>query len=382
MSKFLILALMLSLFHGCAQSGDIFGDIGNNISGISAMSVNAAANRLYVVNANSRVYYDSTQGSFQVYDITNPRAPSLIKTAETLSFSGEVYVDAATNTAFIPNRYTANDGATQGQLFNFNVDEGSPNFLTGTETAIDKDAFAIDCCYPANRAWITTWMNELQYVDVTDASSSGAISLITNLDNGSVLTNGFTSFMAIIGNQAFLSRTFGGIMVVNLDEVGVAGSVPMDYLITDIESPRGIATDGTRLYVVGEGSVDDTWTRYMLVIDPSTLVPRTDNTTTALIDKDDSGILQATVVVGNNPQQVILSTGHAFVTNQDDDTVTVIDIPSYIVNTTIPVGDEPFSMALYTIPGGADQYVYVGNATANNISIIDIPSLSVAATYP
>lgn len=372
----------------CATSSDIFGDVGTNIASPSAMSIDVANNRLYLVNSNSEVLYDPTQGSFQVYDITNPLAPTLIDTAKTLSFSGQTYLNAATKSVFTPNRYTANSSVTEGVLYNINIDETSSDFLTFTESSIAQDAFAIECCYPDNRAWITTGSTEIQYVDFGGSLAPGSISLATTLDNDGEITQASVDAIAIIGNQAFLSNVDGGIMVVNLDEAGVAGAVPVDYFIYDIEQPNGLAAAGNLLYVAGQGYDGDSWVQYLLIIDTSSLTPLTDNTNTVTVDKNDSGILVSLIQVGNNPQTVLLTSSYAFITNQDDDTVSVVDIsstdsPTYrTVVKTIAVDDQPFAMAPYTTLAGEEKYVYVGNLTSNTLSIIDIPSLSVVAAYP
>lgn len=375
------LAALLILLCSCAKSGDVFDDVGTNIASPSAMSIDAAANRLYLVNSNSKVLYDSTQGSFQIYDITNPLAPALINTLQTQSFSGEVYVDTVAKRAYMPNRYTANSAVTTGLLYNIDVDEASANFLAASTTTVGKDAYAINCCYPASRAWITTSLNELQYAALDGDLTANSVPLLSTLDTGFVMTDAQVNFIAIINNQAFLSREYGGTMVVNLDKAGDPTATAVDYFISNIENPRGIATDGALLYIVGEGTIGDTWTRYLMIVDPATLTARTGNTTTQLIDKDTSGILLATITVGTSPQNVLLSTAYAFVTNQGDDTVSVIDLATRAVVKTITVLDEPYSLALLS-PAGVDQYVYVGNLASNKLSIIDINTLTVAATYP
>lgn len=378
MLKNLTYYLFISLFiflSACAGTGE-FSDIGTNIASPSSMAIDAVNNRLYVVNSNNAVLYDWTQGSVQAYDISTPTAPVLLKTTQTSSFSGEIYIDPVTNRAYIPNRYAVNSSGAD-VLYNFDVNTASADYLSYSSTSLGANAFAIDCCYPANRAWITTSVGELQYVDLTGDLTPLGLSLITTLDSGFLLNQIAANQVVIIGQQAFVSRLQGGVMVINLDEASVAGAAPVDYFISDIETPSGLATDGALLYVSGQGNVGDAWTQYLLVINPATLTPLTSNTVTTTIDKDTSGILTATVTVGNNPQGVVLSTAYIFVANQNDDTVSVIDRTTNTVVKTISVGDEPVSLAVLN-----DTHVYVGNVVSNTISIIDIATLSVAATYP
>lgn len=378
----LMMVALLLAGAGCATSSDVFPDVGTNIASPSAMALDVAANRLYLVNSNDKVLYDPTQGNFQVYDITNPLAPVLLSTTPTLSFSGQIYYDAVTKTAWTPNRYSANSQATTDLLYRIDVDEASAGFMGLSSTTLGLDSYAIQCCYPANRAWVTTSLEQLQYVDLGGSLTPGAITLTSTLDNGGQISNADSNDVVIRGNQAFVSLIYGGIIVVNLDEADVAGSVPVDYLIADIEAPVGLAIDGDTLYVAGAGQVGDNWIPYLVVLDVSALTPTTANTTTALLDKEDDGLLQAIVQVGNQAEDVLLTTQYAFVTNYQDDTVSVVSRATNAVVSTLTVGDEPFAMALYTTPGGVEQYVYVGNLSSNTISIIDIPTLTVVATYP
>lgn len=364
---------------GCATKSDVFEDIGSNLASPTAMWVDVAANRLYLVNSNSEVLYDWRQGNFQVLDITAPTAPVLLNSLETLSYSGELYIQGGV--AYTPNRYSDSDAETTDRLYAITIDEASADYMTLTETPLGENPFAIACCYPADRAWITTSEEELQYVDIGGTLTPGSVSLVTTLDTGQTVTQTEASHVALLNNQAFVVRYESGIMVVNLDEAGVAGTVPVDYMITDIDRPRGIATDGNFLYVAGEGN-EDGWKRFLLVLDPSSLTPRTDNTDTMNIDKDDDGVLVALIEVENGPQEVLVTDAYVFVSNQDSDSVSVIDRNTLELATTIEVGDEPFSLALYEEADGTDRYVYVGNVVDDTISIIDIATLTVVATYP
>lgn len=370
---------------GCAQSGSIWPQLGEQLATPSAMAFDVAANRLYIVNSNSKVLYDWEQGTFQAYDVTDPLSPALIKSTPTLSFSGQVYIDIAKQKAFTPNRFSQDEGSTVDRIYDFNINEASTDFLEFTEGTAGKDSYSIACCYPAaaDRAWVTTSLNELEYFNLNDVSQpEGSINLDVPLDLGGDLNHAEVSHVVIRDMQAFLSRDYGGALVVNLDDADVAGAVGVDYYIRDIPNPRGIAIRGDMLYVVGEGNeCGSNYCRFLMVIDVSTLVPLADNTSAFVVDKDDSGILVATIEVGKFPQEVLLSQNFAFVTNQQDDTVSVIDLATNAVVATIDVGEEPFSLALYTTLAGIDQYIYVGNVEDNSISIIDIPTLTVVATY-
>ncbi len=377
-----MLMAVACLMAGCAQSGDIFPPIGTNVATPSAMAVDVAANRLYMVNSNSEVLYDWTQGTLQVLDITDPLVPVLLQTTPTLSYSGEIYYDVANTTAYIPNRYSVNSQATNDRLYTFDLDETSAAFATYTESTLGRDAYAISCCYPARRVWITTSLDAVQYVDLDTALTPTNVSLLTDLDTGGRVSNAYANHIVVRDNQAFLSREFGGVMVLNLDKAGAGDAVPVDYYISDIGSPRGIAIDGNTLYVVGEGSEGGSYKRFLMVLDVSTLTPIAGNTTTVHVDKDDAGILTQIVEIGLQPQEVLLTTDYAMVTNMQDDTVSVVNRTSLIVDATITVGRQPFSLALYQDGAGVDRYVYIGNVESNTLSIIDLSTLTVVATYP
>lgn len=380
---YVTLIIALAAFAGCATSEDVFGDIGENISSPSAMAIDVASARMYLVNSNSRVLYDWHQGNFQVLDITDPVSPVLLKSVGTDSFSGEIYLDLDNLTAYVPNRYTENSQVQNDRMYSFSLDESSPdNFLGYSASVLGQDSYAIKCCYPDNVAWVTTSVNELQYVNLAGDMTPGSLSLTTELDDGASITYVESYHLVLRDNQAIVARDSGGIMFVNLDDAGVDGAVPVDYFISDVFQPRGMARSGDILYALGVGTESDEWTYYLAIIDISSLTPRTDNANTERLDKNDDGLLRALIQVGNNPREVALSTDYAFVTNMNDNTVSVIVLASGEKVADIAVGQEPFSLAIYTTADGVDQYLYVGNLESNTISIIDIPTLGVVSTYP
>ncbi len=380
---FIVLCAAVVVLSGCATSQDVFEDVGEDVASPSAMSVDVDSDRLYLVNSNSRVLYDWHQGNFQVLDISDPLAPKLIKSVPTRSFSGEIYFDKAASKIYMPNRYSADESDKTGDLYLLSTDESDPDkLLEYTISEIGKDSFSIACCHPAGRMWLTTSQDKIQYVDIGGDLVPRNISLLTTFEDGSSMGWAESYHMVINANQGFLTRYSSGVMIMNLDEAGIADAYPMDYFIQDLQNPLGIAYRGGILYVVGMGEEDGEWRKYLAVLDVSALVPVFGNERTKKLDKDDEGILLAMIDVGENPQEVLLSTDYAFVTNIDDDTVSVIDLSKRKVVKTINVGEEPFSLGLYTDAGGSDRYLYVGNVQSNTLSIIDIATLKVVATYP
>jgi YVTN family beta-propeller protein len=66
----------------------------------------------------------------------------------------------------------------------------------------------------------------------------------------------------------------------------------------------------------------------------------------------------------------------AYITNNDGDTVSVIDMPSDTVVKTVTVGTGPYGIAV----NPAGTRVYVANQESNTVSVIDTSSNSVIDT--
>ena len=89
----------------------------------------------------------------------------------------------------------------------------------------------------------------------------------------------------------------------------------------------------------------------------------------------------ATIPVGSYPLEVAVdpSTHTAYVTNADDDTVSVIDAATRAVTATIPVGPSPYGVAVDPAAGT----VYVANDSAHGtVSVINAATRAVTATIP
>jgi YVTN family beta-propeller protein len=105
-----------------------------------------------------------------------------------------------------------------------------------------------------------------------------------------------------------------------------------------------------------------------------------------------SNTIVATIAVGNEPIGVAFTPDGtlAYVTNTNDNTVSVIDTARNKVVATIPMGNAPVAVAI--TPDGTDPYerdnhrhqplAYVTNSADNTVSVIDTASNTVAATIP
>ena len=120
-------------------------------------------------------------------------------------------------------------------------------------------------------------------------------------------------------------------------------------------------------------------------------VTNVDDNTVSVIDTASNTVV-ATIPVGGFPDGVATTPDgtHAYVTNGFDSTVSVIDTASNTVVATIPVGAAPSAVAITpngTHPNEDDgrlhqPLVYVTNEAENTVSVIDTASNTVVDTIP
>lgn len=375
-----VIALAFVLEMACATS-NIFPPIGTHIGNPLTFAVNSATARLYVNNSNDKDLY--SQGSIQVYNIATPAAPVLVGTQATLSFSGQMVLDAVNQFLYTPNRYPTGAANNVNNLLQVNVNEASASFLEVGMTASDSTPFGAACCDPSARLLVPTLAGTLDAVAIGAGSPTlTSYNLTTTANDGTLYTNPAVSQVTIIGAQAFVTIPANNILVVNLNKLGTSGS-PVDYVITNVVSPRGIATDGVLIYVLATQTVSGSTVPQLLILNPATLTALSGNTQATNVDV--ATIQQAALTMGNgtattDPEQVVVGTTFVFVTNTGDDLVTVVNRVAQTVNTNIAVGDQPFGLALYS-PAGVDNTLYVANQLDNSISIINATTLAVSATF-
>jgi YVTN family beta-propeller protein len=145
--------------------------------------------------------------------------------------------------------------------------------------------------------------------------------------------------------------------------------------------PYGIAVspDGYYIYVVnnnnaGSGTVS--------IISATTVYSQGDEFDWADYDPTaDEGpyTLYSPVAVGNDPRCIVVTPDqkYLYVTNYGDDTVSVISLSDYSVE-TVTVQDGPYGISV--TPSGA--YVYVINSLSGTVSVIDTDDNSVIANVP
>ena len=89
-----------------------------------------------------------------------------------------------------------------------------------------------------------------------------------------------------------------------------------------------------------------------------------------LIDLNTNTVVPTPIAVGVDPLTVALAPGgqFAYVANAGANTVSVIDVASRTVLTTVPVGLQPIGIEF--TPDG--RYAYVANRAANTVTVIDV----------
>ncbi len=405
MLKRMALIFWVGLFHVACTSSSIFPSIGTHLGNPLTLAVNSAAARLYVNNSNNKDFY--SEGSIQVYNIAAPAAPSLVGTQTTLSFSGQIYLDTVNQFLYTPNRYPTGTSTTVNNLLQVNINEASGSFRTVTQVAMDNNPFGIfpNPSDPYGRVFSPTLSGTLDSFAIgAGAPTLTSYNLTFTDSNGLTYTNPVLSELAIIGTQAFVPIVTGSIAVVNTTELGSASNA-VDYVITGVTAPRGIATDGSYLYVA---NVDSNSVPSLLVLDPYSMRDTRTASTAQVIPITNSGVTVKQLTLGTgtsttDPREVLVATNYVFVTNMGDDSITVIQCTAtgggattistcvspgttpptagtFAVNKSIAVGDQPFGMATLA-PAGVDTHLYVANVQDNTISIIDLATLTVAATY-
>lgn len=369
----------------------IFGDIGTNMANPLTVAVNSVAQRAYINNSNDKFLF--TGGSLHVVNLATITAPTRVGVQGLGSFSGQLFLDVANQRLYATNRLSDNDDDKTDALLAINVNEANTAFLSVSSVDAAGDPFGVVQGNSATQLLVPTREGLL---DVYDTSSGAPVrttqvDLKVAVDDGSTLQIVQATEAVVIngGAQAVVTRSNGGLLVVNLNEAGVGGAFPVDYWIDDLQSPRGLATPGgasTTVYVVDtELNSADVQVPYFRVLNLAQLTPDTGNTTAHKIDKDGGALQTSQVEIGKNPQQVIFSASRnrIYTTNMDADAISVLDAANPgTVLATIAVGDEPFGLALYQQVAGTDTHLLVCNRQSNTVSIIDLATNTIIATYP
>ncbi len=393
MKRLLItISLVGSIFLACAGAS-IFQPIGDNLSAPIALVFDTATSRLYVVNSNDNVAFSNT--TMIVLDVSDPTAPVILdlnaNPVEIPELSGQAFIDASTQRLFIANRFSPDKVNIQDDILVLDVDEGT-DFGDLQKIESGENLFGMACCDSSDRFYAVS-DGELHVFELADPTQKITVDLSVTLQSGQEFDGNSTTHVTLYGTQAFLSNRAGVIYVINIANIGVDGENPIDYLITNLHDLKSIVNDGTNIYI-DEVDFNDTDIGRWRSIDPTTVPPIADNGGAVIevdIDSEREGkpVEKQRLDIGEEPAEMLVFKDRLYITNSDDNTVSVLDISDpddVTLEITIDLTDGgfsaafPFSLAAATF--GAQDLLYVGNLGSNTLSIIDIASNTVIADYP
>lgn len=380
------MALSLSVLVSACGGQSLFTAISTELSNPLTVTVNAAAQRAYVVNANDTGLY--TSGSLHILDLSTITTPTRVASQPIDSLGGQIVLDTTNNRVVIPNRLSEGDTDTADHVVEVNISEGGATFLSVASADANGNPFGAIREPTTNRLLVPSREGTLEVFDLgaVPLSRVAQVDLLRTLSDGSdlAIADAVEILLTTANTQAVVTRASGGLFVLNVSELTTSGVNPVDYFISDLESPRGLATDGTFVYVVDTLDNDGTTENYLRILNLSGLAVDASNTTTTVQTISANSLQAAALTVGTDPQQVVVSVGlaRAYVTNMGANTVSVFDTAARTKVADISVGESPFGMALYQqVAGGADTHLLVCNRQANTVSIIDLATNAVIATY-
>lgn len=381
--------LSLPLMGSQCDSGVLFEEITpTDLAAPIAVAVDTAKRRAYVVNSNNNFEFTTTH--FSILDLADPANPALLDhPANPIpfpNFSGQIHLDAAAGVAYMPNRASDNPDDITDVLLAINVDEGSADFGRVDQFTAGENPFGVACCDALGRLYVVNSGGEgdgtLDIYDPADLSTFVRLSLAVASDDFGTFNGEESTEAVLLGDRAFVTSRFGNIYVINTGEIGDTSKNPIDAVVfnDDDGDYRGIATDGTRLYVADADENTNDGLPALRVIDPA-LIPVVDTDVPTILELDIAAVQTALIPLPEEgqPNEVAVLNGRAYVSNQDDDTVSVVDLATNALVTNIAVGEEPFGITPFTLDGAG--FVYVTNLRSNSISIIDPATNTVINTF-
>ncbi len=148
------------------------------------------------------------------------------------------------------------------------------------------------------------------------------------------------------GKYAFVTSTDGQVYKINMIVKQIVEQGPSGVL------PNYLAATPERLFAVNKLSND------VAVLNAINMIAAAPN-----------------INVGTDPYALVIGGAYAYVTNSGDNTVSVVSIPEQMVVDTVPVGDTPRGIA-FNPAVGTQGTLYVANHGSNDVSVIDISTLS------
>lgn len=392
--KVFVLLMLFGLFNACA--GDpIFLPISTVTSNLQlsapiAMVVNPVNNRAYLVSANNTVLYND--GSLVILDLTNPTAPIVVDIVSLPSFSGQIVLDATRNYLFIPNRLSSDKTDVVDQVLRVDINEASATFLAVDYFTSGNNPFGI--AYDGTDALFVAANDAVFRYDADDLSGYTKVPTNFTKSDGDTVDGTFTRELLIgpLGDNLYVSNRADQLMILNIPSftAPTAGSFTdldtsvVDYVISDMDSTRGLARDTTNndVYVV-EGSPP-----VLKILDDAALTANGG----AAQEISAGTLLIGTVPLGTDPSEVVLdiTNSRAYVSNTGSNDISVIDtdllaeIARIELDENLPagmdVGKQPFGLVVASISG--TTYLYVTNLETHNVSIINTSTLAIVGNIP
>jgi YVTN family beta-propeller protein len=254
-----------------------------------------------------------------------------------------------------------------------------------------------------HHAFITTSPRRVTVIDTADNTVSATISVGSAPWGVAFTPDGRQAYVANYWSNE--NAPVGNVSVIDTANNTVSATIPVGRFPEDV----AVTPDGRHAYIVnwasGNVSVIDTASntvsttisvgtgsfprkvavspdgRHAYITHDSPYSAST-NKTPAKVSVIDiaSNTVTTTIPLGINALGVAVSPDgrHAYITNADSSTVSVIDTTYNTVTTTIPVGSGPKDVAV--TPDG--RHAYVANIGSSTVSVIDTANNTVTTTIP
>ncbi|MBF0492142.1 MAG: hypothetical protein HQM15_05125 [Deltaproteobacteria bacterium] len=353
-----------------------------------SMSIDETNARAYVVNSNYTFMYQDA--SLLVLDLSNPIAPGTRNAVSIKNYSGQSYLDATNHRLYVTNRLSTDVNDTVDQILRINVNETDSHFLQVDEFNADVNPFGIigdgtnlyTVCQNSLDRYLLSDLTHRTRIDFQNTLSAGQTYLTTDTREAAIAPDSAHIFVSNRSDKLLILNTSDILTPDPSQEVTAPGGEAMDYALTSTSSTRGIASDGTYIYVV-EAS-------------PPALKILTDRNlgpvVGAPIETSLASLAVAEIPLAPDPNEVAVDVinHRAYVSLSQDHQISVIDtqlfreIARISVRDNLPSGvksgEYPFALSVGHFGGTA--YVYVMNLNTNTISIINGTTLAIVASYP
>jgi len=354
------------------------------------------------------LYVGSEVNGLQIFDISNPSSPVILKTIETTYYTYDMAVS---------NGYAYVAGSYPGLLV-IDIEPIEDAHITNTVSILNARGVAVSGGY----AYVADSPSGLQIIDIDPPETAHIVKTVD--------TPGYAMKVAVAGGYAYVADKDAGLQIIKIDPLDTASIVnsidtPSDaydvaisegcacvagfsgpiYLV-DITQPEtayiiktvhttgnanGVASSGGYAYVAdGDGGLQivdidppeeaqlintvDTgnWPVDVAVSGGYAYVAGTFNLLTIDIDPPETAYITSSFETSRAANDVVVSDGYAYVTDMLSTELQIIDIDpveaAFVVK-DVKVPYLPYQDSGLTVSGG---YAYIANGYYNGIYIIDI----------